>query len=211
VVVGIAGVFLARRTLIAIENQVRANRDSAEASRLSAVAAKASADALIAGERAWLAVIRMDPPPDLASPILAREVIPQWLVAHVVNCGRTVARLHSPIDVNFESFPNVASLPEQPHYVPLRQYRAADLPEYGRILVPNESLEVRVPLQLLEPGEVEAVRAGARFLCAYASIRYCDFTGGERDFRFCYEYVPEQGNQPAGFRLGGPKEYNKQT
>jgi hypothetical protein len=184
----------------------------AAAAQQTAEAVRKNSEALVNSERAWLTITKVQPPNDLGMQVMVGEILTRYFVVEIVNCGKTIARVQYPIDVGSPGAPLKNFLSEEPYYVELESLRAPGVPEHGRVLAPTESLTVNIPYMGVASSEQVALAEGrgAR-VYAYARIRYYDFTGTAREFRFCYQHHPAGAGEPECWVLGGPKMYNLQT
>ncbi len=103
-------------------------------------------------------------------------------------------------------------LPEIPDYGALDTL--VSNPQMGMVHSPGDKFNVVPALDSLffEPGDVEAIKAGDKFLCIYGFIRYRDaFSKSKmRETKFCYIHgvrnPTSQDNRQ--FVIGGPPAYN---
>jgi hypothetical protein len=185
--------------------------------RISADAGRASADALISSERAWVVAtdIQRNTPITLSG-------IGEWggggarFICDFRNAGRTVARLTGPFRERFRFVPEGETLPAIPDYGIDQTLFRSDLPEspiHASVLAPGDSnglvtfaaFDKTITPELL--GQIKDCKITVFF---FASIKYFDFVNTERELQFCYCYIPENPVHPE-WVLGGTKEYNKHT
>ena len=206
----IYGVRVALRTLRAIEKQVVSNETAANAAKQSAEAAQNNTRVLINMERAWLVTRLEKSPPIETYRVIVGEIVQTYFVFRVENQGRTVARISGIIDINSDAYEKI---PDTPHYDQLKPWRVAGLPEEGLVLPPGDSFTIPIGMGLFSQAQIDKIREGKLTLCAYCFFQYYDAASEPRDFAFCYVYYPKGrfGGDVAGFYIGGPKGYNKQT
>jgi hypothetical protein len=193
VIVGIGGIVIAVRTLIAIERQTKAAEDAAETALLSA---KALADA----ERPWLAV-------DVA-PI---EGLPYAFQFSVKNLGRTPAKLigTSTVQVVCETLPDEPEYPDGLSAVEGKREESGE----AWMLAPNEIWKFKVvDMSGIEPGWMmnqlafNDVKTGKRKFFYFGKVQYRDVFGPDvHETGFCYIY------RLADFRRFSAPAYNRYT
>ncbi len=181
----------------------------AEAALDAARTAKNQSGALINSERAWVVI-------SVAAVKLNRKFGKTEFQFTHTNRGRTVARFAPAwIRHDFAIVPGGSALPDVPSYG--EQARGFgegfEDPAYGRFLPPGESFpEIDIAyLEEMDEDLFEAIRQRRTYLYFYATLTYFDFADQEREFRFCYKYVPEYGGWPERWVLSGPREYNRHT
>lgn len=188
-VLGIAGAFFAYHTLIATKN--------------SADAARASAEALIRSERG-LILVTMGQLPDFNPEPNRLEFL--FLAPILRNYGktgvtitRTVGRAHQ--------VGAIGDLPEEPVYAGegVQDIRAT-------VTFPPDALTQPIKLGVSSL-EWPAIRTSQRILYIYGFVEYADAFDRHHESRFCYLYhVPGGFNpNPAGFYVSGPEAYNRCT
>lgn len=171
----------------------------------SADAANKTANAMIASERAWVGVSRIEMSPPKFSVVGVRECNASITL---INHGRTVARLRSNFHGRFHILNEMRELPPAPDYPsPLRMEGA----EHTTIfLKPNETLTTTpITLETTKPApeEVEAISGSRKEVFLYGRVTYFDFAEQERITQFCYTWVPLTET----WEVLGPREYNKHT
>ena len=165
-------------------------------------------------ERAWIVLDILKAPEQLGW-----KNIPDWLKsieAELIfkNTGRTPAIL--------KNMTARCWITENPDKLPRPNYgigQHPDIPKYGRILVPEQTLETLVtfkgnnddPTQFID--SIKRVVSGEKKIVIYGRIIYADAFGRNQEFRFCYVWSAGKDSLAGqfGFRLGGPPEYNQQT
>jgi hypothetical protein len=172
----------------------------------AAIAAKQSVDALMSGERAWLAA-EIDPlPEDVPAGLNYR------MACRVKNVGKTPAfitesgRLHEIV----ESSANLAELPT---------YKKGAIDTWGDrgLVLPPEGNLSMVVGYLFGDAETLGVYRGDRTLWVHGLVKYGDVYSVDRtphEFRYCFRYYPRLGGKdPAtvGFVPEGPAQYSKTT
>jgi type II secretory pathway pseudopilin PulG len=225
-IVGLVGTIVALRTLSAIKKQAEIMDEHrvslaqlAKAAQDNAAAAKASADALINTERAWVIAT-----PDDNSPVIG--FIPSAgagnLEMHLVGAnqrnavsfslkstGNTPARLVE-IAILYRKANRLDDIPTEPDYdgkIPLN-----DLP-----LVTGDSIgfvQFLEPSPILPKSEADAVCRQEAFLYAFGLVVYRDVYDRLHETRFGYVYHFPLGldPKPKGFRRDGlPPSYNQAT
>jgi hypothetical protein len=208
-VVGIFGVCLAIRTLLAIERQT---------------------EALIQGQRSWILIDSIGEPPlsdgiPYNSEALSALAGVPLLVFNLKTVGATTvkligsgARFHlAPSKEGFN--PPEPVLPDQPDY----KIGAAILPEAGFVKAPNEGMQIAKELEdgPLSPQQLAAIQEKKLFLCAYGFVTYEDSFKGIHETRFSYIYrvsyrvgyntATGKNIYPSRFEMGGPEAYNRYT
>ena len=85
-------------------------------------------------------------------------------------------------------------------------------------MVQNESIGISVAFMdgkaELQPNELQEIREKRQLLALYGFVRYSDTFSRKHELRFCYVYRPNKGFNNwigGGFKLGGPKAYNRAT
>ena len=114
--------------------------------------------------------------------------------------------------------PPAPDLPEDPEYFGnpygTNIYRnPTEIPDEGIVFPPGGHLHIGAdlesgPLTELQQQEVAACQ---KFLCAYGFVEYDDVFRNPCETRFRYVYRPGDNIREAGFRVGGPAAYNKQS
>ena len=183
-------------------------RRSANAAKMSAVAAKASADALINSERAWVFADIGQLPADFAPTPDAVGIVSMPISFR--NYGRTPGRIVR-LCLRPYQMQTVGVLPSEPEY---RDIRTVDF-----ILPPNVSVPqgiAIVPVNVdVAISDFVAIRGGTSLLYVYGFIDYIAFGSIEQQTRFCWRYhVPHGFNRtPEGFHgfADIPRTYTKCT
>jgi hypothetical protein len=92
-----------------------------------------------------------------------------------------------------------------------------DAPDMGSIRPPGEKFQVSPKFEstFIKPEDIEAIKAGDKFLCLYGFIRYRDaFTSSKmRETKFCYVHGRRNplDSREDQFVVGGPPAYNEVT
>jgi hypothetical protein len=175
-------------------------------------------------ERAWVLVGTTGSPerwyaPD--DPSYAPGMVFQFKVY-----GRTPAVLVK-ADFKLDSVPvRPGTKPPEPDLPSIPKYsesRNLEIPEGGRVLSPGETFQVRLSLSppTLTEEQWVKLRDGNTIMCAYGFIEYRDVFERKKEIRVCYLYEFRWGGviktpdgtvlNPPGFRIGGPRAYNKVT
>jgi hypothetical protein len=173
--------------------------------RTAANAAKASADALVNSERAWLVVI------DVGIPHGLQKNKRGWITMGfgfdwtVKNCGNTPAFI-TKIGARFHCVQDLAELPEEPNIDVDGLVQPTDYYSEGLSVGPGETIErfTLIPR--------ERRYAVPNDICiAYGVVEYkLTFPNfGTRETRFCYIWTP--GAQESMLRSPKPPKYTKQT
>jgi hypothetical protein len=172
--------------------------------RDAADAAKASADAFLNSERAWiLAVIgqlpEFNPTPDRI------EIL--WVFPTLKNFGKTPARLKRVAGVVKLILPG-QQLPAVPEYPKGQGFDdVVDI-----VLPPQGTMEPRLGVS---GGEFTTVRDGRATLYVHGFVEYLDVHDIKRRTAYCFAYVIQSGYSPAptGFYpfLTGPPAYTECT
>jgi hypothetical protein len=241
--VGWRGVRAANRTLEAIERQAHLmqeqNIEAREANsssktfshgNLRALEAQgmlmarqvdlmqASMTQLINSERAWVVVLKTDPPELLRSPVL----IPSYnrFGFTIKNEGKTVAKLMELRGEHHLVHPTY-TLPTPPAYKELPPSEHELGFPHGSVLAPGGTIETWISIDdLFDDSTLREVQDGGKILYVYGFLRYFDFAKEERRLQFCFRYVnrgvswtAESGELTfrAQWMVAGPPDYNTHT
>ena len=174
-----------------LENLASAARDNAKT-------AKASADALVSSERAWVLVE-------------SAAIAPAWYGKSAIrplvkNFGRTVAKIRKISLGGARPLQLKEELPIPPIFEGSQ--------ELDFVLSPNGELPLLyVPTVPMNNENLESVKNGILKMCVYGLIEYLDFAGNERVTGFCLIYNWGKNDVPPGFYpyLEAPPDYNKAT
>lgn len=198
--VGVAvwGIIVAIRTL-------RVLREQTEATRIAAEAAKASADALINSERAWVLVDIGRVPPFKPDP---NQLQILWIFPTIKNYGKAVARIKRVAGI-VKLIPEGQSLPVVPEYSPGQGFDD----QIDIVLPPEVPMRPRLSVS---GDEFIKVQNGKVSLFVHGFIEYFDGVSGQmRRSAYCFGYVIQAGYSPAetGFYpyLGAPPAYTECT
>jgi hypothetical protein len=175
-----------------------------------AESAKASAEALVNSERAWVVPIDIKPPDIHTAPGVGNDVYNSFTF-DLVNLGRTVARLTGPFKARFCSLLPGADLAGDPDYGEMGADGDAEVS--GRVLTPqdrNGSISVSL-VESVNAQKLKEIEDQRLLLYAYASLTYYDSFGRKRELQFGYTYRPSRSDKPARWVLIGKPEYNKHT
>jgi hypothetical protein len=197
----------------------------ASAARANAAAAQASAEGFLNSQRPWVLVENTGSPESWYSP--ENPAYTPGMVFAFKVYGNTPAKV---TEARFQLIPVLATrkdvsltpdLPLTPKFMDM--CRMPDIPEFGIVLPPGKSFELRLGLgqsTLTEQQWID-LRDQKYIMCAYGIVRYEDTFGGQRETRVCYGYDFAWGGvitapdgtrlNPPGFRLIGPPQYNKAT
>jgi hypothetical protein len=180
--------------------QMRISRDAADA-------AKASAQALIDGERPWVLVENLI----LLELLPMEQNRPVQVRYEIQNYGKTPARL-----VRARTKFQMSNQMDGPPNPEIYQDAGGKIPQ--RIVPPM--LEPRLlnfaflePDRYLRMERIQAINNGDVYFWAYGFVAYRDTLGTDREYmtRFCYCYIVPPLMEPARFCLAGPPEYNTAT
>ena len=207
VAVAVWGIVVAINTLKTLTEQTKATKIAAEAT-------KASADALIESERAWIIASPIEKSPQLGYVVFpgtpeesdyGKDTINVFGVA-IKNTGETPARLVEEA-VCYKHVESLQDIPEQPIY--------GDCISCNKLLLVTQDSVATIsrlqPNPLLRKTQAVAIRRGKEFLYAYGFIRYLDVFGRIHETGFGYLYLFPLGGdpRPLGFtRDGLPPAYN---
>jgi hypothetical protein len=177
-----------------------------KANEIAAFAAKASADALVASERAWILVLMPDVPVEMTKP---DPYGLYWIRPIIRNKGKTIARINrirAVVRLNNDG----ELLPPKPEYP---EGQGADIKGVNIMLPPEVFIQ---PIKLPATGEeLTQVQRTERFLYVHGFVVYQDFSGKERRTDFCYYYAVQSGFtlEPTSFHLEitAPPGYNEST
>ena len=170
-------------------------------------------------ERAWVVLSVLKPPDHLSWLKIANFVSKIETTLQFTNIGNTPAILEN-IFVSIQVLDEKQELCEIPEYDKSKLPQHPDIPKYGRILAPKESMESECIFKgsggaITFQDEIQSVIDNKRTAVLFGIVKYSDAFGGGHEFRFCYFWHARRsdgtGALPAGFRLGGPAEYNKAT
>jgi len=210
----------------------KAMRDSLPLQKISADAAKTSADAFVSAERAWILVDTILPPKELYTRDHPHELMVMVFYYKFKVWGRTPTQI---VESAFRfqvvnARPTVdgkrtePDLPDAPNYGPLGTINT--IPELGTVLPPGREFESRVLLEssVISLSDFQHLINRNKFLCTYGILKYRDAfdRSAIRETRFCYVYQIETGLvltdpvdrkkvDPDAFRVGGPPAYNGVT
>jgi len=189
--VGLVGVIVANRTLNKLSRQTIATETAANA-------AKTSADAQMAGDRAWLLVEQIAVSYNSSSDASFSYAI--------TNYGRTPALVHS-----LERRLDIADSGTVPPHGKIYSGKDFLVSPY---LIPQNADPAKDTVRLsdISPADFFPLAAGRKFFWAYGVIKYSDVFGTRHETRFCYrsQQVPGMaGDVP--MRLDGPPDYNQIT
>jgi hypothetical protein len=189
------------------------------ATEIAANAAKASADALVNVERAWVVINQVNPPLVLIPQPDPGPLITMWFAFVFKNCGRTIARI-TDVRIRFHTVTAIEGLPQIPDY---REHARA-LPKdasFGRIVAPNQDFELATVFEsnggIPTDGQIRAIRKGELVLLVYGCVKYLDFTNEPRESQFCYLFKVPSGlvwqgiDDKERWETGGPQGYNRYT
>jgi hypothetical protein len=203
VATGIWAAIIAIRTLRAILHEAEIAKDIAGAAQDNAAAAKASVDALVNSDRAWIAVT-IGQLPELPQPSDSLSVL--WVMPIVQNYGKTPARVRK-VWGKVQQFA-AGAVPAEPVYEAPNCSFEADI-----VLPPGIPIQpLRLGMSNVEYGAaITEIRSGAVVLYMYGYIDYQDVANRLFQTRFCYVYQIQAGYNPmpSGFYMGGPPAYNK--
>jgi hypothetical protein len=184
-----------------------------------AATAKESADAFIAGERAWVLVEGIKEP-YLTEPYPFETISGgarfNEFVFNLVNRGKTVARLTGPFLYRFHSLARGQDLPDTPDYVgrtdPTRTVGkpAEPNPVYGRVLAPGDYNGL-IPIQLGESVDENKIEQADIVLYVYGSLVYYDSFEKRRELRFGYTLSPRGFTGAPAWVQIRKEEYNRHT
>lgn len=200
------GLWATFRTLKVIKRQTAATEKDAEA-------ALANAQVMINSERAWI-LETIGFPNDLPVQPNAGNVIIAVVSFSFRNRGRTPARILA-IKLRFHALEAPNTLPESPQY----DNGYMELGAYGRMMAADDEPLVTGRLYegrggTFQQGDRSAVAENRLSIYAYGVIEY-ETLGVKRLTQFCYVWYEPRGittsADVAGFRKGGPPEYNKAT
>jgi hypothetical protein len=163
-------------------------------------------------DRAWVVLADLKDPEYLTFREIPEFVTELETRLQFKNTGHTPAILLN-IKSHFKIVKDLDQLPSKPRYAS-NQHK--DIPKYGRILVPDETLN-NVVIFMGSKGstpfreEVQSVIDDKQKMLLYGIVEYMDAFKNYHEFRFCYLWNPKRDmrQMPDGFRLGGPAEYNK--
>ena len=198
-------VVFARSQWIVMEDQLQQMiESSSQTERLisethkSAEAAKASADALVASERAWI-IIRVRDFPSRSS---------RYFQFSAINYGRTPATIvMEEWDYQYVSDP--MELPTPPHY------KRADneIFLHQKIVMPRladkifYSFDVRTLWNACNEDTTTALMQNNKHLVTWGRVVYFDISGKRRETRFCFRFNPTIQE----LSVTGPWGYNDHT
>jgi hypothetical protein len=185
VLVGVLTGYIAIRTLLVLQDQVRAAIVSSKASiraansaRASAEAAKASADAVVLAERAYVSMSHV--PPGLVPGVLVGGVLAVNASVAVQNKGSTPARV-----INAELFAHQSTnpLPDEPPYgIPTD-------PPSSAYLVKDEQFYVSGTFNLTQADWAQ-IQASARTLWLLGYVDYIDVFDQRHRAGYARRYAP---------------------
>ena len=205
VIVGVGGVFAALATLQVLSRQAQSVRYQTTHLKNAAIAAKISADALIASERAWILVEMGKLPPFKPDP---NQVQILWIFPTIKNYGKTVARVTRIAGI-LKLIPEGGTLPDVPEYVPGQGFDE----QIDIVLPPQAPLQPRLAITGDEFAKVQEDKLS---LFIHGFIEY--FDGVSKDKRrsaYIFGYVIQKGYSPAetGFYpyLIAPRAYTECT
>lgn len=202
----ISGVIIATGALLALIWQTIATRKAANAS-------KASADALMSIERAWVLVevthtIGIKP---------HKGAMSHWFHWSCKNFGRTPAWI-TEIEVRFIRISSVDDLPKGPVYE--KKDSTGSVPEGTAVIAPDEEWSYDIPLEygnsIYEEVHSKCMNK-TEFLYAFGCIRYLDIFERNleikryRETQFGAIFETEPGTLIGRFRIAGPSAYNRHT
>lgn len=180
-------------TLRKIETQANLMREHAlhlenlaTAAKENAIAAKASADVLVASERAWILVDTGDIPDNFEPDQSSVQILDVRPI--IRNSGRTPGTITRGF-IRSYLVPAGTQLPPEPDY----RGTMAEVP-VNIILAPNgivQALHVPIALSVFVD-----VRQGNQRLYVYGFVDYVDFANQARQSRFCFEYHVPRGFDP---------------
>jgi hypothetical protein len=175
-------------------------------------------------DRPWILVTDIGNPTSLYMPgtgyipgVVYRLKVLGNTPARIVNYG---FRFH-PVSKKTPTEPAEPDLPEIPNYG--NQTRIQEIPMTGRTVATGMVIDVRSRLESIQLSaeEFEELKRGDKIMCAYGFIAYKDVYGNGHKTQFCYVYDFAFGGvntapdgtvlNPAGFRRGGPDNYNAET
>jgi hypothetical protein len=173
-------------TLTTIRRQARSMRYQTTIFRDNAASAKASVEALINSERAWV-LIDIGKIPNFQPDPNSVQFL--WVSPTIQNQGKTPARIIRLI-ARVQLTPEGQALPPKPEYPPGQ----------GFALSINTVLPPKVPIQLtplaISGDEFIRVREGKLSLRIHGFVDYLDFVNTERHSGFCYIYWTQAGFSP---------------
>ena len=214
VLVGALGVAAAVATLLQIERQTKTGVDAAKAAKDGAQAALNQAKAMMASERAWIAIRSSM---DGYIPGVGDDLRYWWILE---NAGKTPARIIETQCmyelIQPEELTNLPSVPNYPEPIKLS----------GFLLSPGAKEDYHTFLRTggdgrpVKKGEIDGeiirgVEWEMMYLRVYGYVRYFDgMSDDPKESRFCDYYVWPLSTRPpraTGFRhlLGVPSEYTK--
>lgn len=204
--------------------------ESNATARISADAAKASADAFMDGQRGWILIHKVEAPHvSLPAPHCAERLDFEVVLKVSGNspCKIIDAGLRFHLQRKKENVvPPEPDLPESPDYTGNwkgTNIQTRDIPHAGVVFEPETEVRVSVTLEdSFTSAEYEAVNEGWSFLCAYGFVLYVDAFERDHETRFCFirgpEKIPSNISRRTAVSLylsefdpGGPAEYNRTT
>jgi hypothetical protein len=183
-------------------------------SRQAANAARANADAIACGQRAWVTINKISPSKIISPPAVgtARRL---WFVFSFINSGKTVARI-TDVQGRFHIIKTLKDLRPIPDYgqraIPAETF-------FGRVVAPKQGFDFAMALEdgTLTGETMAKIRQNELTICAYCRVKYLDFAERPHTSQFCYLYFVPRGVVSIGmtdeerFETGGPKGYNDYT
>jgi len=223
VIIGASGVWYAKRTLDTIEGQLTEIQKAATQTdkmithaATQAEAAKASADALIHSERAWVIIDKVYPLKLMVQFHGLSGVGANSFRFDIKNIGRTVARLGN-IRTMWKLLPREeAALPETPEFWPINGEETIVDPALGEVVAPGETIK-GLGAFIFEPfddDKVNNIKSGSMVLWVYGRIEYFDFAGKEHAMNFSYRYISSMDfawKPEENFISSGPPQYRAHT
>jgi hypothetical protein len=199
-------------TLGAVWIQAVESRKASTAARTAAEAALLNAQAVVDSERAWV-VEKIRFPNELPRQPISGPVIVAIVVFELTNKGKTPAKITN-VRLRF----HLTELQEK--LLPVPQYNTTSLRDigvYGRMLIGDSAWSVEKMLEgqaTFTSQDQLRIESGLQELYAYGGVDY--ETMGKKCFtQFCYVWYSPRGltleGDVAGFRKGGPDEYNRNT
>jgi hypothetical protein len=203
-----------RRSTAATEEASKAARDNAFAAKESAKATeeyvKISERALVDVQRPWVLVFEVKWPSGVFPMPAELDATPRVVTMRISykNFGPTPAWITDSFILMIKT-ENMDYLPTEPLYlwggleneIPVAPNGAT--PEIGIALAPK---------MMLTPEEIRQIERRESFIYAYGIVKYRDVHNREHETRWGSIYfVPRGFDQVRGFRMAGPKAYNRHT
>jgi hypothetical protein len=208
VLTGMLGVGFAWRTLDTLIEQTRATKIAADAG-------KASADALIRGDRAWLLIDDVKPP--FIVPVNNQSDPTRPRASHCLyyfkNVGKTPAKLTA-----WKNDLYIGNSADDPPASATSSYDLGSvvfnpgmIPQGGEKQISPE--DARLDTGFITPQELTEINTQNKFLWLCGILTYEDVFDERvrHETRFCYLYETRIGAAPPPWRLAGPSEYNTAT